>query len=75
MRGRQSQAMLRALGVGGELIAKDADDYVARAVGLGRDRELRRSLSERILANREALFERDEPVRALERFFESAGLQ
>ena len=72
MRGRQSQAMLRAVGAG-ELIAKDADDYVAKAVGLGRDRELRRSLSERILANRGELFERDEPVRALERFLEDAA--
>jgi CRISPR-associated protein Csy1 len=72
MRGRQSQAMLRGVGVP-ELIAKDADDYVARAVNLGRDREMRRSLSARILANREALFERDEPVRALERFLEDAA--
>ena len=72
MRGRQSQAMLRAMGVGDDLVANSADDYVAKAVGLGRDKEKRGALRERILANRGALFERDEPVRALERFLEQA---
>lgn len=72
MRGRQSQAMLRALGAG-ELVARDVDAYVEAAVALGGDAERRRALSQTILANRPALFERDEPVRALEGFLERAA--
>lgn len=72
MRGRQSQAMLRTLGLE-ELIASGAEDYVARAVALGGDAERRRSVSERIAARRGELFERDEPIRALESFFERAA--
>lgn len=73
MRGRQSQAMLRMLGVA-ELIAADRDEYVEIAVRVGRDAAQRRHLSERILAGSGELFERDEPVRALERFLtEAAG--
>jgi len=71
MRSRQSQAMLRALGCD-ELVTSDADGFVAKAVELGTNVDLRRSLSERILANRGELFERDEPVRALEAFLERA---
>ena len=72
MRGRQSQAMLRLLGCD-ELIAKDVDDYVSKAIGLGRDMDRRQAMRARILANRGALFERDEPIRALESFLERAA--
>jgi CRISPR-associated protein Csy1 len=72
MRGRQSQAMLRALGVP-ELIAGTPDALVDAAVDLGRDAERRAALSRRIVGQREALFERDEPVRALEEFLERAS--
>ncbi len=71
MRGRQSLAMLRILDVP-ELVAADFEGHVATAVRLGRDREERRAISERIHAGRERLFERDEPVRALEAFLEGA---
>lgn len=71
MRGRQSQAMLRILGVE-ELIARNVADYVHKAVALGKDTDRRRALREKILANRPALFERDEPIRALEAFLEKA---
>ena len=71
MRGRQSQAMLRILGLE-ELVASDEADYAAKAVALGGDAERRRSVSERIAARRGELFERDEPIRALEAFFEGA---
>jgi CRISPR-associated protein Csy1 len=67
MRGRQSAAMLSALGVG-ELIARDAGHYVELATQLGRRRELREELSRRIAANASALFDRPEPVKALDRF-------
>ena len=72
MRGRQSQAMLRTLGLE-ELIAGGVEDYVERAVGLGLDSDRRRSVSERIAARRGELFEQDEPIRALESFFERAA--
>lgn len=72
MRGRQSQAMLRVLGVP-ELVAGNVEEFVATAVRLGRDAAERRSLAERIAANRLELFEREEPVRALERFLETAA--
>jgi len=71
MRGRQSQAMLRILGAD-ELIARDLDDYVAKAVSLGRDMDRRLSLRQRILNQRPQLFERDEPIRALEDFLARA---
>ena len=71
MRGRQSQAMLRTLGMD-ELIARDVDDYVSKAITLGRDMDRRVSLRNRILAARGELFERDEPIRALEAFLERA---
>jgi CRISPR-associated protein Csy1 len=69
MRGRQSQAMLRMLGLE-ELIASGLEDYVAKAIALGSDAERRRSISERIAARRGELFERDEPIRALEALFQ-----
>jgi protein O-GlcNAc transferase len=72
MRGRQSQAMLRAVGME-ELVARDRAEYVAKAVAIGRDRDRRRHLSERIAAGRGALFEREEPLRALEDFLEKAA--
>ena len=71
MRGRQSAAMLRMLGIE-ELIAKDADDYVAKAVAIANDRGMRASLSERMKAGHGLLFNRDEPIRALEDFLEKA---
>ena len=72
MRGRQSQSMLRTLGVPG-LIATDVPSYVEVATRLGADADERRELSQRIVANRGELFERDEPVRALEDFLERAA--
>jgi protein O-GlcNAc transferase len=72
MRGRQSQAMLRILGVP-ELVADDFEGHVETTVAIGRDPDRRRALSERILARREDLFGRDEPVRALEDFLARAA--
>jgi CRISPR-associated protein Csy1 len=72
MRGRQSAAMLGILGVR-ELVAADFEQHVATVVRLGADADERRSLSERILAARGALFGREEPVRALEEFLERAA--
>jgi protein O-GlcNAc transferase len=72
MRGRQSAAMLGQMGLA-ELIAEDRDAYVEKALELGADRERRREVSARIAANRGALFERDEPVRAFGDFLVRAA--
>jgi CRISPR-associated protein Csy1 len=63
MRGRQSAAMLRAVGAG-ELIARDSDDYrgiAARVVG---DRAFRLRMAQTIRGGLGELFDRPEPVRA-----------
>ena len=72
MRGRQSFAMLKALGCD-DLIARDRADYVAIALRIGRNAELRNEVSARILAGREKLFARDEPVQALAAFLLDAA--
>lgn len=71
MRGRQSLAMLRTLGAD-ELVAGDAGAYVETALRLGRDPHERAALRSRIHKNRMELFERDEPIRALEDLLERA---
>jgi CRISPR-associated protein Csy1 len=64
MRGRQTSAMLRIIGVD-ELIARDAVHYVEVALRVAGDRSLRARMSERILAELPRLFDRSEPVAAL----------
>ena len=64
MRGRQTQAMLKIVGVP-ELIATDRQSYVATAVGLARDRAIAADLRRRILAGHGALYDRGEPIEAL----------
>lgn len=71
MRGRQSMAMLRLIGVP-ELVAAGPGEYVDLAVRLGGDAAERGALSARIASGVGGLFDRDEPVRALERFLEQA---
>ncbi|HUP96498.1 MAG TPA: tetratricopeptide repeat protein [Usitatibacter sp.] len=65
MRARQTSAMLQMAGVG-ELIAGGVEDYVRIAVESARDRDKNAELRQRIRAGREALFERREPIVALE---------
>ncbi|MBC8022857.1 MAG: tetratricopeptide repeat protein, partial [Burkholderiales bacterium] len=72
MRGRQSAAMLRAMGLD-ELVAGDEHAFVAKAVQLGRDRSLRSDISQRMESARDALFARGEPIRALEDFLDAAA--
>lgn len=64
MRGRQSAAMLRIIGVD-ELVAGDAEEYVELALRAGCNRDFRVSLSERIKAGLPKLFNREEPIAAL----------
>ena len=62
LRGRQSAAMLRTIGLP-QLIAGDESEMVAIAAGIANDRDALRS---HIAGHRGLLFDRDEPIRALE---------
>ena len=64
MRGRQSAAMLRMVGVP-ELIADDGRRYVELALRVATDRRYRDALSDRVMAGARALFGRHEPTAAL----------
>jgi CRISPR-associated protein Csy1 len=64
MRGRQSAAMLRILGLE-ELIARDAEEYVQLALRVARDSAYREALSTRIREGWPRLVNRGEPVEAL----------
>ncbi len=72
MRGRQSAAMLRRLGVD-ELIAADAPALVESTVRLMTDSAWRQSLSQRIVENHQHLFDDPEPVAEFGRFLERAA--
>lgn len=64
MRGRQSAAMLRIIGVP-ELVVDDDRTYVELALRIATDRGYRSSLANRIAAGLPRLFARDEPIAAL----------
>ncbi|HEX5130531.1 MAG TPA: hypothetical protein VFV90_12335, partial [Usitatibacter sp.] len=63
MRGRQSAAMLRAMGLE-ELVAASEGDYVRKAVELARDGEANRRIRKLIAERRGVLFDRAEPIAA-----------
>jgi protein O-GlcNAc transferase len=65
MRGRHTLGMVRELGIA-ELEARDADDYVQRAVGLARDGDLRARLRERVQQGVASMLADRRGVRALE---------
>ena len=67
MRGRQSFGMLSLLGLE-ELAAKNAEEYVAIALRLGRDASYREAIRAKIAARRAQLFDQEAPIRALEDF-------
>jgi predicted O-linked N-acetylglucosamine transferase (SPINDLY family) len=71
-RGRHTQAMYRRMGLD-DLIARDADDYVGRAVRLANDREHRATVSARILEHCGVLFEDEAVIAEFERFFASVA--
>jgi predicted O-linked N-acetylglucosamine transferase (SPINDLY family) len=64
MRGRQTAAMLRILGVH-ELIAMDSEHYLDLARKVATDPVYRRELSTRIAATVPSLIDRREPIDAL----------
>lgn len=67
MRGRQSYAMLKAMGLD-ELIARDKSDYVAIALHLGTDPAWRQEIQRHIAQNAGKIFENGAPVNELEQF-------
>ena len=71
MRGRHTSAFYAVMGVD-ECVAADAADYVDIAVRLITDKDFHAQVKRRIADNADKLFERMEPVRALEDFFENA---
>ncbi len=64
MRGRQTQAMLKAMGAN-ELIAPSREVYVQRALALASDRAMNNALREKLLRHQGAVFDRHEPIAAL----------
>jgi CRISPR-associated protein Csy1 len=73
MRGRQTAAMLEQAGVP-ELVAGDADEYVRIAARLGTDPVWRAALAARLTAGTAAVFDRPEPLAALQRFLGSGSV-
>ncbi|MHB9103072.1 MAG: O-linked N-acetylglucosamine transferase, SPINDLY family protein, partial [Sulfuricella sp.] len=65
MRGRQSYAMLKAMGLD-ELIARDKEDYVSIALRLGSDPAWRKEIQQRMAKNIDRVFENESPVKELE---------
>ena len=67
MRGRHTSAFLQLMGMK-EWIASDKDKYIEMAVLLGRDGDLRRTISDQIRKRKHLLYRDPKPVRALETF-------
>ncbi|HVF36122.1 MAG TPA: tetratricopeptide repeat protein, partial [Candidatus Saccharimonadia bacterium] len=67
MRARHTSAMLRQLGLD-QLVARDLDDYVRIAVGVGRDHALRQRLSATIRERKARLYRDDAVVAAMNDF-------
>jgi glycosyltransferase involved in cell wall biosynthesis len=71
MRGRHTSAFLQIMGMN-EWIAADKSDYISKAILLGKDPELRRSVSEQVRKRKHLLYRDPEPVRAFESFLAEA---
>ena len=71
MRGRQTAAMLEAIGLQ-ELVADNPAAYIEIVCKLARDPNLRNTISEKIAANKSALYAQEDVIRAIEEIFRSA---
>ncbi|MDB5364065.1 MAG: hypothetical protein JWO51_5362 [Rhodospirillales bacterium] len=69
MRGRHTAAILRRMQAP-ETIAHSIDDYVAKAVRLGRDPAARRAIREKVARNKVLVFRDRSYITALEKFLE-----
>jgi predicted O-linked N-acetylglucosamine transferase (SPINDLY family) len=72
MRGRLASGILRHIGMDA-LVATSDEAFVDSTVALTRDSARRNALRDEMIRQRGALFGDTAPVRALERFFESAA--
>jgi predicted O-linked N-acetylglucosamine transferase (SPINDLY family) len=70
MRGRHSAAILGMMGMQ-DLIAADAEDYVAKVVALARDPALRAERRQEIQARKARLYEDRAFIAALDAFLKS----
>jgi predicted O-linked N-acetylglucosamine transferase (SPINDLY family) len=68
MRGRQSSAILKELGVT-DTIANNSEEYVQISVRLGTDRSWRDNITQRMAANYSSVYSDTRCVRALEDFY------
>jgi len=71
LRARLTYAMYRQMGLT-DLVVSSAEEYIAKAVQLGCDRDYRQHIRQQILDRAGVLFQDDEAVRAVERFLEQA---
>lgn len=71
MRGRHTFAILMMMGIT-DLIASSVDEYIAIAVRLAKDVEWRKSMSEKIMANKHRIYRDKACITALEDFIERA---
>ncbi len=71
MRGRHAYGILKTLGVE-ETIANSEEEYINLAVKLGKDPQWRQQLRDKIKANYGCLYDDQQVVIALERFYEQA---
>ncbi len=70
LRGRIATGLYQLLGLE-NWVATDWDDYLQKALKLGREPETRRQLSEQILAGREQIFNRSEGINEIFLLFKS----
>jgi predicted O-linked N-acetylglucosamine transferase (SPINDLY family) len=74
MRGRLASGILKKIGLQ-ELIAQDGADFVNLVVKIANDQEYKNFIRDKIEKNRYFLYGDLEPIRALEKFLESAYLK
>ena len=67
MRGRHAIAILKMMGIE-ETIASSKEEYIKIAVRLGRDKQYRQEISQKIARNKHKLYNDMEPIKALEDF-------
>jgi predicted O-linked N-acetylglucosamine transferase (SPINDLY family) len=72
MRGRHTAAILTRMGIG-DMIARTVDEYVAIAVGLGRNAPERAQVRARVAANKHRIYRDRDCIGALEAFLDRAA--
>ena len=71
MRGRHSAAMLEMIGIR-ELIADTVEGFVALAIRMGRDADLRQAMRRRIADSKSAIYQDNSAIAGLAEFIERA---